>query len=114
MVDEKLPCGCDAEGHSLGCRVYAQRSDEPCDGAPPEGVFLDAWGFAWGRDPASSGWRTRAFPPGAEILVYDDGQWFVRLNESPVVNAGGTEPTASQAQQRALRVYSTLREALQP
>jgi hypothetical protein len=63
----------------------------------------------WHRDPAASGWRSRAFLDKGEVVAYDDGHWFVCLaNGQNVANAHGDEPDAERAKARALAVYEAL------
>lgn len=62
----------------------------------------------WCRDPAASGWRSRAFLDKGEVVAYDDGRWFVRLSGHASSDAEGVEPDAGKAKARALRVYEAL------
>jgi hypothetical protein len=59
----------------------------------------------WCRDHAASGWRSRAFLDKGELVVYDDGHWFVCLSGHSLMDAHGVEPDAEKAKARALRVY---------
>lgn len=62
----------------------------------------------WCRDPAASGWRSRAFLDGGEVVAYDDGRWFVCLSGHATADAEGSESDAEHAKSRALRVYEAL------
>ncbi len=62
----------------------------------------------WCRDPAASGWRSRAFLDKGEVVAYDDGHWWVCLSGHSIVDASGDEPDAEKAKARALRVYEAL------
>lgn len=69
----------------------------------------------WQRDPAASGWRSRAFLEKGEVVAYDSGAWFVFLGGSypdgrirSVASAEDMEPDAKRAKRRALAVYEAL------
>lgn len=62
----------------------------------------------WHRDPAASGWRSRAWlSDGWELLAYDDGRWEVRQGFAV---AQGVEDDAEAAKLRAVRLYLALVE----
>lgn len=62
----------------------------------------------WCRDPAASGWRSRAFLDKGEVVAYDSGHWFVCLSGRGVASAQGDESDAEKAKARALLVYEAL------
>jgi hypothetical protein len=62
----------------------------------------------WHRDPAASGWRSRAWLDKGEVVAYDDGRWFVRLSGHASPDAEDVEADAESAKARALRVYEAL------
>ncbi len=81
-------------------------------------VTIEEWdGIEWHRDPAASGWRSRAFLPEGELLAYDDGNWEVRLTWRLPSMMGqtvafGREICGERAKCRALRVYRALVESV--
>lgn len=66
----------------------------------------------WNRDPAASGWRSRAFlEDGWQLIAYDDGRWEIRHG---VVDglAGGRESDGEHAKARAVLVHRALTQEL--
>lgn len=51
----------------------------------------------WHRDPAASGWRSRAFLRDGELLAYDDGRWELRLKPVGFASASGRERSGDLA-----------------
>jgi hypothetical protein len=45
----------------------------------------------WHRDPAASGWRSRAFVGEFQLLAYDDGRWVVRLHDRTLEQGRSTD-----------------------
>lgn len=66
----------------------------------------------WNRDPAASGWRSRAFLKNGEVFVYDDGRWFICLKGAITECASGREANAELSKARALLVYAALTHPL--
>ncbi len=61
----------------------------------------------WDRDPAASGWRSRAFLPDFwQVLVYDDGAWHIRYRNEQIVS--GKENDDESGKKRALAVYRAI------
>lgn len=74
----------------------AGRDPKPTAPPPPEPE--------WHRDPAASGWRSRAWLDDYELVAYDDGRWEVRRG-NVFSGAAGQEVDAEAAKRRALKVY---------
>jgi hypothetical protein len=67
----------------------------------------------WDRDPAASGWRSRAFVgEGFELLAYDDGRWEVRGRPLGHAVAFGREVDGTHAQVRAIHVWRALADPI--
>jgi hypothetical protein len=64
----------------------------------------------WHRDPAASGWRSRAFLDRGELIAYDDGTWLVSLRGQAATSAIGREANGEKAKKRSFRVYNALVE----
>ena len=62
----------------------------------------------WNRDPAASGWRSRAFLSAGEVGVYDTGDWYVRLKSSAMADATGRASSITRGKRSALAVYTAL------
>jgi hypothetical protein len=64
----------------------------------------------WDRDPAASGWRSRAFLERGdkryELVAYDDGGWWIYTPPSVVAN--GYEADGNAAMARCIRVLEAL------
>lgn len=70
----------------------------------------DDFDFEWHRDPAASGWRSRAFMGSMwEILVYDDGGWEVRGPPLGHALTFGWVELPEAAFQRSISAYRSLR-----
>ncbi len=74
----------------------------------------------WNRDPAASGWRSRAFVGDGfwsdgwsdgkrfELIVYDNGDWEVRGPPIGHAVAVGKEDTAEKGRARCILVWQSL------
>lgn len=62
----------------------------------------------WDRDPAASGWRSRAFLDKGHITVYDDGEWDVVIRPNYQPSAHGKESDAELGKAKAIAVYNAL------
>ena len=64
-------------------------------------------GIEWDRDPAASGWRSRAFlDDGWQLIVYDEGDWSIRKNNEPLIQ--GKETSAAAGKARAIKIHAAL------
>jgi len=98
--------GASIQGDSVERLLLAiERAVQRADGLVPTATEPS---LAWYRDPAASGWRSRAFLPNGELLAYDDGDWEIRLPGVDVSVAGGHEPDLESAKARAVLVHNAL------
>lgn len=71
----------------------------------------------WSRDPAASGWRSRAWPAPEgtgpwEVLVYDTGEWEVRGPPLGETLVQGKAKSVEDGKKWTVRVFEALFEAL--
>jgi hypothetical protein len=73
---------------------------------------IGAQGIEWHQDPAASGPRVRAFiSVWAELIVYDDGNWEVRLRGETKAygqEESNGEDALMKARRRAVIAYAAL------